>query len=55
MNNLADAIEHILWTLPRSPQAYRLFRERCLDLHAILLYAELKWKLEENKNANSES
>lgn len=48
MNNMADAIEHIRWTIAHSPQAYALFRKECVALRVDLVNAEIKFGSNEN-------
>lgn len=44
VNNVKDAIGHILWTLERSPSTYAYFRKELTSLRQQLVNSELQFK-----------
>lgn len=54
MMDTVDMMDHIIWTVEKSPQAYRLLRKHMCDLRAALVNAELTYQQEE-RDGNQES
>lgn len=51
--SMIDAIEHMLWTVEKSPYAYAQMRDKCIELRIALVNAELRHQRNmETKNGN---
>lgn len=50
--SMIDCIEHILWTVEKSPKTYDLFREKLIDLRVALVNAEISHKDRQNGTTN---
>lgn len=50
--NSIDAIDHLYWTIEKSPKAYALLREGLTNLRIAIVNAELRYQEEQNDQGN---